>query len=714
MIRSARKAMLAMMAGLVAPAAMASEGPALMPYPISMVPAEGMLSVTGAFEVRFNGCGKGALLNRAAGRLRADVLNQTGLTLDPEKPVSVVASCRSDRVAADSGEAYRLTVAGDGVTINADGPMGVVRAFATLRQLVGLSSDEITLAAVRVDDAPRFRWRGLMLDVARHFSTVETLKRQIDAMEKVKLNVLHLHLSDDQGFRVESRRYPKLTAGGPFYTQAEMRDLIAYAAERGVRIVPEFDVPGHSRAIVGAYPEIGVKGKPTVFGVDVALNPAKAETYRFLEDLFGEMAALFPDRYFHVGGDEVAKGIWDNDPAVAALKARENLADTLAIERYFHHRVHTILAKLGKTMIGWEEVANSELSTDTVIQAWQTSNAMADAVAKGYSTIVSAGYYLDLLQPTEFSYAQDPADPVSAGLTPEFAESLRKKSPLLAAFITDAMIAFPRPPLTPEQEDRILGGEAPLWAETVTDELVDNRFWPRAAAMAERFWSPREIRDVDAMYRRLAVVQDQLSATGLQDRAIRARMAARLSPGNAAPVETLLDIVGPVRNMAHNQQVRAILAGKRVIQSFNKLADAAPVDSLVARRFAADAAAYAAGDKELLSSLRARLSQWRDNDALFADAAKGRPALEAAIPTSKQIAELAETGLAAIEAAEAGRPPAPDTLDLWRRQLATLDSQEAASLRPIEAVFMPQPPADLIVKLGPGLRILVDSAVAAR
>lgn len=714
MNRLVRASILATTALMAAPVAMAASGPALMPMPRAITAAEGTLAVDGEFAVRFSGCGNAAFLDRAAARLRSDVQRQTGRKTDPAKPVAVAVSCRGETLLADAGEGYRLTVGNDGVTIDADGPAGAVRAFATLRQLVGLAPGGIALAATRIDDAPRFAWRGVMLDVVRHFVTLETIKRQIDAMEKVKLNVLHLHLSDDQGFRVESRRYPKLTANGPFYTQAEIRDLIAYAAERGVRVVPEFDVPGHSRAIVDAYPEIGIKGKPTGFGMDVALNPGKPETYRFIEGLFGEMAALFPDRYFHIGGDEVAKGIWDNDPAVAALKAREKLADTAAVEHYFHHRVQAIVRKLGKTMIGWEEVAHSGLPTDTVVHAWQTSNATADAVAKGYPTIVSAGYYLDLLMPAEFSYTKDPADSDSAGLAPDFAEALRKKSPLLANIVTDALIAFPRPPLTAGQESKILGGEGALWAETATDELVDDRLWPRAAALAERFWSPREVRDVPDMYRRLALVQGQLSATGLQDRAIRARMAMRLSPGNPAPVETLLDVVGPVRNMAHNKQIKAVLAGKRIVQSFNELADAAPVDSLAAHRFTADARAYGAGDKAGLAALRAQLAIWRDNDARFAAAAKGRPLLEEALPTSKQVAELAAAGLAAIDAIEARRAPAPAALESWRRQLATLDTQEAASLRPLESFLSPQPPADLIVKLGPGIRTLVEAAAQQR
>lgn len=690
----------------------AHASPALMPLPRSVAESgTGELIVSGPFAARWTGCGAPAPLGRAAERLNADILKQTGLILNPDKPVRVSVTCQAADPGADVGEAYRLTIDPGGVVVDANGPTGALRAFATLRQLVGLSPDGIAIPAQTIRDAPRFAWRGIMLDPARHFLTVTTLKRQIDAMERLKLNTLHLHLSDDQGFRVESRRYPRLNAEGAYYRQVEIRDLVTYAAERGVRIIPEFDVPGHSRAIVAAYPAVGTVSKSTFLGLpDVALNPASGETYAFLEGLFGEMAPLFPDPHFHIGGDEVSPTVWGDAEDVKALMARENLADTKAVEAYFLRRVAGIVRKLGKTVIGWEEVAGAGLSKDTMVQAWQTSNAMANATAMGHPTIMSAGYYLNLLMPADYHYAIDPAATSAAGLTPDHAAALRRLSPLLAKMVTDALVDFPHPPLTSEQQELLIGAEAPLWGEIASDALVDHQLWPRAAALAERFWSPADVRDSGDMYRRLAVVSDQLSASGLDDRATRTRMAQRLAPGVSDPLLVLLDVAGPVRNMAHDHRIKAMLAGKRIVQPLNDLADAAPVDSLLARLFAAEARRYVAGERMNGAALRAQLVIWRDNDARYRPIAAGKPRLEAALPTSAQLAALASAGLEALDAIEAGRTLQPNRLAAARAILDALAKQESASWRPFDAFLNEQPPADLILKIGPGIRMLVDAA----
>lgn len=684
--------------------------PALMPAPKAATWTAGSLSLEGAFAIQRDGC-KDAGLDRAAARFQHDVADLTGMDLAARPGPALRIRC-----GAGAGEAYRLTVAADGVSLDADGPLGVLRGLATARQLVETNPPGASLPFATIDDAPRFAWRGLMIDTVRHFVTIETLKRQIDAMERVKLNVLHLHLSDNEGFRVESRRYPRLqaTGDGRFYTQAQVRDLVAYAAERGVRIVPEFDVPGHTRAVADAYPDLALaplKPANAFAALDRALDPTKPETYRFLDALFGEMAGLFPDAYFHAGGDEVGDAVLMDHPHVQAFMKARNLASKQALESYFHQRVAAILRKHGKTMIGWEEVAATGAAPkDVVIQAWQTSNATADAVAKGHRTIVSAGYYLNLLEPAAFHYGFDPLDTSTAGLTPAEAEKGRKLSPLMAAVLTDALVAKPLPPLTPEQEALVMGGEASQWGEISTDEMVDSRLWPRAAALAERFWSPREVRDVADLYRRLPVVQDQLRLQGLQDEAVRQRMAARLAPGDTGSVMTLLDVVGSTRNMARDHRILAMLRGQKITQDLNTLADAAPVDSLVAHGFEARARAYAAGDRSGAAALRADLVAWRANDARFQAVAKGRPALEAALPVSADVAALAQAGLLAMDAVEAGKPLAPIDRDQVLALLAKAEAFDAASARPLFAFLGKQPPADLIIKITPGVRALVEAA----
>lgn len=685
--------------------------PALTPQPKSATWQAGELKLEGAFAASWRDC-HDARMTPALARFQGDAAALTGMDLARQTGPALKITCRADPAA----EGYRLTVAADGVALDADGPLGVLRGLATLRQLIQVNPPGAALPFAKIDDAPRFVWRGLMIDTVRHFMTLETLKRQIDAMERVKLNVLHLHLSDDQGFRVESRRYPKLqaTGDGQFYTQAQVRELVAYAAARGVRIVPEFDVPGHTRAVAQAYPQFALApAKPAnpLAAMDRALDPTRDDTYRFLDALFGEMAGLFPDADFHAGGDEVSDAVWLDHPHVQAFMKANGLATKQALEAYFHRRVAAILKKHGKTMIGWEEVAaDGAAPKDILVQAWQTSNATADAVAKGHRTIVSAGYYLDLLEPASFHYQYDPLDTSAAGLTPAEAERGRKINPLLAAVIKDALVAKPLPPLTPEQEKLVLGGEAPVWAEIMTDEMLDARLWPRAAALAERFWSPRQVRDVDDLYRRLPVLQDQLRLQGLRDETNRVRMAARLAPGQSEPVLTLLDLVGSTRNMAHDHRILAMLRGQKIVQDLNGLADAAPVDSLVAHRFEARAKAYAGGDHSDAAALRADLTSWKANDARFQAIAKGRPALEAALPISADIAAMADVGLAALDAIEAGKPLSAEDRAKAEILLARAEAFDAASARPIFSFLGKQPPADLIIKITPGIRALVAAA----
>ena len=698
--------------------AAAADTPPLMPLPRSVTMVEGTTPLTGRLDPHISGCGK-APLAAAENRLQADIERLTGVIDGFGASVPLIVTCRRAAAAIEpmTGEGYRLTVDSGGIRIDADGPAGVLHAFATLRQLVTLKSGAPALLRATIDDAPRFAWRGIMLDVARHFITMPTIKRQIDAMERMKFNVLHLHLSDDQAFRVESRRYPKLAAANPdggFYTQAQIRALVAYAAARGVLVVPEFDMPGHTAAIVRAYPELGIAAKSglAAFPPTLTLDPASPATYRFVRGLVAEMTPLFPGKYFHIGGDEVSDTAWADDPGVKALMTRESLTTKAEVQGYFERRVIAVVQAAGKTPIGWEEITNAPVPRDVMVQAWQSSNATARATAAGHPTIVSAGYYLDLLMPAAFHYAIDPLDPSAAGFTPAEATRIRKMNPLLGKVLTDAMVAEPLPPLTPDQQRLVMGAETPLWSELVTDEMVDQRLWPRAAALAERFWSPGVVRDVEDMYRRLAIVQDELTVEGLDDRANRTRMALRLSPGNVAPVLTLLDAVGPIRNMAHDHRILAALAGKTVAQPLNALADAAPVDSLVAHAFNDKARRFAAGDRTVEPALRAQLTLWRDNDARFAAAAKGNVMLQPALPVSAELKALAEAGLKALDAsddrASFSTQDAAASQLLLNKALAT----EASTDKPLLSFLVPRPPADVVIPIGAGIQTLFDAAKA--
>jgi Glycosyl hydrolase family 20, catalytic domain len=436
-----------------------------------------------------------------------------------------------------------------------------------------------------IDDAPRFVWRGVMIDVARHFYSLPTLKRQIDTMERVKLNILHLHLSDNEGFRVESRLYPKLHEGSSpeFYSQADIRELVSYAADRGVRIVPEFNVPGHSLGMLKAYPEYAsgdVEGRDYFSAMGSALNPAKP----------------------------------------------------------------------------------------------------------------------------------DPQDPTACGLTHEqFAEGKAKGLP--EAILAEDQVVDLSLKLSPVQRGLILGGEAALWTEIVSEQMLDSRLWPSAAVIAERLWSPASVRDPADMYRRLIVVHDGLRIAGLADEANRRRMAARLAPGKSESVELLLDLIAPVRNHAHNRTGTALLKGKKPTpQNLDELADAASPDSLVARRFELDAERFVRGDRSGAGALKATLASWRGNHDRFTAVARGNPQLEAALPISADIAALAGIGLDAIAAVESGRAPSADWSGRAKELLDRQAAAEKASESIVQVITMQQPPADLLISVTPGIRKLTEAA----
>jgi hexosaminidase len=709
-----KRAILALLGAVALLAGAARAEPVLMPLAKAMTQAPGALVVRAPFVATATGCPK-PLIARALARFRKDVGGPHASTAGPHLSIR----CRAPGagyLTLEAREAYRLDVTAQGVTIDADGPAGALHGLATLRQL---ASGGGQVPFVHIDDAPRFAWRGLMIDTSRHFMALPTVRRQIDAMERVKLNVLHLHLSDNEGFRVESRLYPKVTSAAPneAYSQAEIRALIAYAADRGVRIVPEFDVPAHTGALVAAYPELAAKSDPNdpLGAFNRALNPTSDATYKLLDALLGEMADLFPDREFHIGGDEVNDAAWAHDPSIAAFMAAHGLKSRTAMEAWFHAHIRATLARHGKTTVGWEEIAATPIPKDVILQSWRYSNATASAVAAGHRTIVSAGYYLDQLMQADAHYAIDPTDLQADGFTPAEVAFAAKASPLAAAAVNPLALQ-PLPPLTPEQEKLVIGGEAPLWSEIVTDEMLDARFWPRAAAIAERYWSPREVRDRADLIRRLPVIADQLERGGLQAEAGRARMAERLSPGNAAPVLTFLEAVSPSRNATHNHAIQAMVHGQRnpPPQPLTALADAAPVDGVAALRFTEDARRLAAGDAAAAPALRAQLQRWRDNAPKFADAARGHPDLEAALPVSADVATLADIGLKSLDAIADHRPLDPEARAQGAAALDRAAKSAAASARPVFAFLQPQPPADLWIAIAPAVGVLFAATPPAR
>ena len=413
----------------------------------------------------------------------------------------------------DSPEAYSLSIAADGATIAAATRTGALYAIATLAQLKAGNK----LPCVQIDDHPRFPWRGLLLDVSRHFMPVDAVKHTLDRMASVKLNVLHLHLADDQGVRVESKRYPLLqqkASGGLYYTRQQIHELIEYAQDLGIRIVPEFDFPGHATAWFAAYPELAsapgpyaIERKIGIF--DPAFDPSNPKTYEFIEGFLTEMADLFPDRYIHLGGDEVNGKHWDANPRIQAFKKARGLVTNHELQVYFEGRMHAIVNKLGKQIVLWDEAIHPKASSDIVYQAWRGPNALLASTFLKHPTLVSYGFYLDWGLSTEQLYRNQ----LNGVLPDETDPILKRLNPLIK-------IPANRPAgmLTEAEAANRLGGEAALWSEFTTPANLDARLWPHLAVVAERLWSaPEKSQDLDDLYFRLNALFPQPPSKPLED-----------------------------------------------------------------------------------------------------------------------------------------------------------------------------------------------------
>lgn len=421
-------------AALAASQTAAAEPLALMPYPQSVQRQQGQLNITG--PLRFDAAS--ATTERARQglqRLNAALAERPGIA--PETAGQSIAlrpmAAEHDTIPAPAAEleraneAYKLTLNNHGITIAAATDLGVLHALTSLLQLAG-ETGPVQLPYVTIEDAPRFAWRGVLLDSVRHFLPVAAIKRQLDGMAAAKLNVMHWHLTDDQGWRFESSAYPKLTelaANGQFYTRAQIKAVIAYAHERGIYVLPEVDMPGHASAIAVAYPELmsapGPYQPEDRWGVHKPLlNPANKAVYTFAETILQEVSELFPFSYVHIGGDEVDPEHWENNEQIQAFMAKHKLADAHALHTYFNARLAKVLAGLNRSMIGWDEVLHPDLPEDTVVQSWRGPDALGRAVNAGHPALLSTGFYLDQPQSSAYHYrVRLEPQPLALDVTPE-------------------------------------------------------------------------------------------------------------------------------------------------------------------------------------------------------------------------------------------------------------------------------------------------------
>ncbi|MBY7863531.1 family 20 glycosylhydrolase [Vibrio fluvialis] len=428
--------------------------------------------------------------------------------------------------------AYQVSVDRKGVRLEASSHVGFVHASATLLQLVSSDGDSLRVPHIAIKDAPRFKYRGMMLDCARHFHPLERVKRLINQLAHYKFNTFHWHLTDDEGWRIEIKALPQLTdigawrgvdevlepqysllneKHGGFYTQDDIREVIAYAAERGITVIPEIDIPGHSRAAIKALPEWLLdeddqsQYRSIQYYNDNVLSPALSGTYRFLDLVLEEVAALFPSNFIHIGADEVPDGVWVNSPKCQALMVEHGYTETKELQGHLLRYAEKKLKSLGKRMVGWEEAQHGDkVSKDTVIYSWLSEQAALNCARQGFDVILQPGQftYLDIAQ----DYAPEEPGVDWAGVTP-----------LERAYCYEPLAEVPeQDPL----RKRILGIQCALWCELVNNQnRMDYMIYPRLTALAEAAWTQKSQRDWHDYLARLKGHLPLLDQQGIRYRA---------------------------------------------------------------------------------------------------------------------------------------------------------------------------------------------------
>ncbi len=601
----------------------------LMPWPQAISTAEGNFVIDPDFAISIQGAKDDSRLDKASTRFLRYLADKTGTFLKRGYPLfndgnaTLQIEIKEETVALglEMDESYVLEILTDKISLKANTDIGALRGLSTLMQLIEVQNGKYVFPLLQIQDNPRFPWRGLMLDVSRHFMPVDVIKRNLDAMAYVKLNVLHWHLSDDQGFRVEVKSLPNLhesASDGMYYTQEQIRDIVSYADERGIRVVPEFDVPGHATAILTAYPEYAsnlnlrytLERNSGIF--DPTLDPTNEEVYTFLDILFKEVTPLFPDDYFHIGGDENEGKHWDENSLIQRFMAENEIPDNHGLQTYFNIRLEKILNGYGKKLMGWEEIMTPNMPKTALIHSWRGVNegmepgeSLIKAVKNGYQTILSNGYYIDLMLSVEDHYRVDP---------------------------------MPEQELTDEEKGRILGGEATMWSELVTPLTIDTRIWPRTAAIAERFWSSQETNDLESMHRRLSSISQNLEGLGIRHIQVREYLLRNIANyKNTEALHDLMRISEPLKIYTRN----AGGTQYQVYSPFTLFADACTPDAVDAKPFERAVATYVASANESdLAIVKEYLGKWSTIYERLLGIEQDAPLVQPILPYAKRIRDI--------------------------------------------------------------------------
>ncbi|MDW8850977.1 family 20 glycosylhydrolase [Flavobacterium sp. MMLR14_040] len=644
-----------LLAGLTSTAQIKKEQLNLMPWPQSVVLNDGNFALTKNFKVNITGNpnprifgGVTRFLRRLDGR--TGIFFEQGFIakLNEFPSAQLQINCtKSGKIGLYEDESYHLDIKQNQITINATSDLGALHGLETLLQMLQNNSTSFYFPNSQISDFPRFTWRGLMIDAARHFQPVDVIKRNIDGLAAMKMNVFHWHLVDDQGWRIEMKKHPKLidlASDGMYYTQEEIKNIVKYADERGILIVPEIDVPGHGSAILTAYPEIGSKvitltggtSEKNIQGSAIAtygiernagifsptLDPSNPKTYQLLSELFDEVCPLFPGAYFHIGGDENEGKDWDANPKIQAFKKKNNLATNHELQTYFTMQLVPMLKKHGKQLMGWEEILTKNMSKEAIIHSWRGPNegvvagqSLVDAVKKGYKTVLSNGYYIDLMYPIASHYLNDPM--------PKGAD------------------------LTAEEKARILGGEATMWTELATPSTIDSRVWPRTAAIAERLWSAEDITDVANMRKRLETISfrlEELELTHIRNKAVILRNIANNQ--NIKSLNEFANVCEPLKGYTRNKGGTEY----QMYSPFTLFADACTPDAKDALAFDEAVTQYMANKTpENKTKVAAFFNKWIAVNKGLVELSSTAPLVQPILPLSKKLNDASQELLLVLD-----------------------------------------------------------------
>jgi len=686
-------------------------------------------------------------LGRAMDRFYKKLSVKTGLESGRGAKSTLILECygkEKSYPALGDDESYSLSVTENKIVVKAPEETGIIYALETLLQLTRQKDGAWGIPELSLKDQPRYPWRGLMIDACRHWIPKEVILRNLEAMGTLKMNVFHWHLTESQAFRIESLRYPKLHeqgSWGDYYTQDDIREVIEFAADRGIRVVPEFDVPGHSTAWFVGHPELASAPGPyyldtAMMGIQAAMDPTREEVYEFLDQLFGEMAVLFPDEYLHIGGDEVVPTQWNENQDIQKYMKEHELEDPHALQAHFNTRLQKIVAARGKKMMGWDEILHPDLPRGEIaVQTWRSHESLWESARQGSKAVLSAGYYLDYKQTAAYHYGVDPTLIPGAvdieidslnwkgwectmsigeevmdgalylfgegdelrgvmeflggamGFTKvsyeakqlsfiiegpmgnmEFKTELRGDSLTGSSKIsvfnlvlkghrsggTDMENGIPLPEfkkieaLTPDQEKFLIGGEACMWSEQVDGLTIESRIWPRAAAVAEKMWSPKVLTDdVPNMYRRLMVMDNNLEELGLTHLTYQnILLTDMVSEPYREALRVLAELLQEDKMFARMALYQPTIY---TTTPLNRMVDVARPESYVAYRFGQDVDLWIGKeDAAARERIIIMLESWSSHHEQLAPAFEGNERLQEVQRHSEHLSQLSALAISAL------------------------------------------------------------------